>query len=337
MTAKTRILGAGRTCGTFACGRLLGPRGLRILCYHGFSLFDEHVYEPALFMTGAVLARRLAWLKRKGFEVVSLDEGLRRLANGTVGSKTLVITIDDGFYSVLPVAAPLLKSFEFPATLYMTTYYMTHPHPIFRHAVRYAFWKTAGRIPHIGVLLDGSGFSLPATADRTGGDMWALIRHAEEELDEPGRVDLARWLFARLGLDYDELARSRRLSLLSSSEVSRLSAFGIDVQLHTHRHRLSVDDARREIQDNRAALMKACRSTARHLCYPSGIWTEALWPVLAEEGVVSATTCDAGLNRRNTPRLALKRFLDGSNVPQVVFEAELSGVLEPVRTLFRRP
>jgi peptidoglycan/xylan/chitin deacetylase (PgdA/CDA1 family) len=290
-----------------------------------------------MFMTGAILERRLAWLKRKGFEVVSLDEGLRRLANGTAGRNTVVITIDDGFYSVLPVAAPLLKSFGFPATLYMTTYYMTHPNPIFRHAVRYAFWKAAERIPHIGTLLEGSGVSLPATTDHTAGDMWALIRHAETELDEPGRVDLARWLFARLGEDYDELASSRRLSLLSTPEVSRLSEFGIDVQLHTHRHRLTVDDAGREIRDNRAALEKACRSTAQHLCYPSGIWTEALWPLLAKEGVVSATTCDNGLNRQNTPRLALKRFLDGSNVPQVVFEAELSGVLEPVRTLFRRP
>ena len=331
MTMKTRLLQGARTCGAFACGRLFGARGLRILCYHGFSISDEHDYEPALFMTGAAFERRLDWLKRNTFDVVTLDEGLRRLANGTVGRNTVVITIDDGFYSVLPVAAPMLKAFGFPATLYMTTYYMTQTNPIFRHAVRYAFWKTAKRIPHVSDLIDGSGIALADTASEAGSDMWALIAHGENELDEPGRVALARWLCFRLDVDYDELARSRRLSLLTGPEVADLCRFGIDVQLHTHRHRLSVADARREIQDNRAALSSACRSTLQHLCYPSGIWSEAVWPILADEGVISATTCDVGLNRGDTPRLALKRFLDGHVVPQIVFEAELSGVLEPVR------
>ena len=134
----------------------------------------------------------------------------------------------------------------------MTTYYMTQNNPIFRHAVRYAFWKTTKRIPHITDLLDGSGIAPPDTASKAGGDtgsdMWALIAHGENELDEPGRVALARWLFFRLDVDYDDLARSRCLSLLTGPEVAQLSRFGIDVQLHTHRHRLSASDARREIR-----------------------------------------------------------------------------------------
>ena len=71
----------------------------------------------------------------------------------------------------------------------------------------------------------------------------------------------------------------------------------------------------------------------------SGHWI--LWPWLTEAGVVSATTCDAGLNYRDTPRLALKRFLDAEDVPHIRFEAELAGfkpllrqVRERIRSVF---
>jgi hypothetical protein len=47
--------------------------------------------------------------------------------------------------------------------------------------------------------------------------------------------------------------------------------------------------------------------------------------------IVSATTCEPGLNFRHTPRLALHRFLDGEDIDQIQFEAEMSGLNELLR------
>jgi hypothetical protein len=87
----------------------------------------------------------------------------------------------------------------------------------------------------------------------------------------------------------------------------------------------------REILQNRAFLEPLGTTDLKHFCYPSGIWSERHWPSLAALGVATATTCDPGLNYPSTPRLSLRRFLDGENIAQIEFEAELSGFCELLR------
>ena len=47
----------------------------------------------------------------------------------------------------------------------------------------------------------------------------------------------------------------------------------------------------------------------------------------------SATTCNADLNYPDKPSLELKRFLDGENISDIEFEAELSGFNELLRKM----
>jgi 2-polyprenyl-6-methoxyphenol hydroxylase-like FAD-dependent oxidoreductase len=55
------------------------------------------------------------------------------------------------------------------------------------------------------------------------------------------------------------------------------------------------------------------------------------WPLLAELGVASATTCDTGLARADEEPLGLRRFLDGEMVSEIEIVAELSGFSELLR------
>ena len=138
----------------------------------------------------------------------------------------------------------------------------------------------------------------------------------------------------RLGVDYERIVQSRILSLITPEELPYLQEMGVDLQLHTHRHRLPVDDeetCRREIRDNRAFLEQALGEEKCHLCYPSGVWSLDQWPCLTVEDMKSATTCEPGLNTSKTPRLALYRILDQDDLSQIEFEAELYGFCELIR------
>ena len=55
-------------------------------------------------------------------------------------------------------------------------------------------------------------------------------------------------------------------------------------------------------------------------------------------GIVSATTCHAGLLNLKSKNACyyLPRFLDGENVHMLEFEAEMSGFAEILRRLARR-
>ena len=118
--------------------------------------------------------------------------------------------------------------------------------------------------------------------------------------------------------------------------VKKMHEAGVDIQLHTHRHTLGGGNESiilREISDNRTMIKKVCSHTPIHFCYPSGYYTEEHLHCLREADVISATTCKSGLNHIDTPMLELNRFLDGEDITEIEFEAELSGFKELLRKL----
>ena len=336
MSLKRLFLQFSKSLGLFELARTMQRRGLRIVCYHGFAIDDEALFRPKLFVLRSTFEKRLLFLASKRFPILSFAEALERLSAGTLPAGATVITIDDGFYSTLRYAVPLLRRFCFPATVYVTTYYCLRNNPIFRLAIQYMFWKTLDSqldlkglpVPHSGIveLVD------PNIRDRI---MWEIVEHGEKQLGEAQRCELAHALSRKLHVDYEAIVRSRALTLMNTAELRELVTLGIDMQLHTHRHRLPehTEIIRQELNDNRAVLEPIAGRSLQHLCYPSGIWSQEIWPSLAAAGVVSATTCDPGLNLPDTPRLALKRFLDGENISQIEFESEISGFNDVLRTI----
>src|SRR6185436_11655546 len=99
---------------------------------------------------------------------------------------------------------------------------------------------------------------------------------------------------------------------MSAREISELASQGVDIQLHTHRHRTPRERELflREIEDNRKSIRNFTGKAASHFCYPSGDYDPAFLPWLKEAGVVSATTCETGLASRQCDPLLLPRMLD---------------------------
>jgi peptidoglycan/xylan/chitin deacetylase (PgdA/CDA1 family) len=338
-TFKCAVLYVAKYSGLFHLARLLTARGLRILCYHGLSLGDEHRFRTGLFMRPEVLSRRIRTLREHRFPVISLEAGLEGMERGDLPEGATVVTFDDGFYSNYAEGLAILRQLEIPATIYVTTYYVEQGRPIFGLVVQYLFWKTRRTVLDLGGLgLDrDEAVDLPRSHHDRNKLALRIIEFAESRFDKGRRDWLSRELAARLEVSYEELLRNRSLSLMTPDEIRETAAAGVSIQLHTHRHRLPVEEhsVRREIEDNRASLEAILGLAANHFCYPSGLWSQAQWPWLAAAGVRSAVTCDPGLNDAATPRLGLKRFLDADDLSQIEFEAEIYGFGEILRRFFR--
>lgn len=333
---------ASKAIGLFGLARTLTRSDLRILCYHGFVLDDEDRFRESLFVSRDFLERRMRYLHRRGYCVLPLDEAIGRLADGTLPANAVTITIDDGFHSVHAIARDVLRTYRFPATLYLTSYYFRKGTPIFQLAIDYICWKS----PMQTVDLSGLGIAAlrgcRALELSTENRRWvsaALFAHGASALDEDGRVQLSRRVAECLDVDYEDLRCSRKLSLVTPGEARDLERDGIAIEMHTHRHRFpeSPAAAHRELRDNRAAIEPVIGRRMRHFCYPSGIWSRAHHPVLESDGVISATTCVPGLARATASRLALPRILDDNRVSQIEFESEMSGFTELLRRLRRHP
>lgn len=331
---KDVVFHASKAAGLFRVSKLLTRNRLRILCYHGTALQEEADFRPQLFIRPHQFEARLRYLHERRFPVLQLDEALRRLEDGALPKNATVITIDDGFHSTYLHAFRELKKRGFPATVYVTTYYAQKGNPVFRLAAQYLFWAT--KRPTLSLDTLGLGISGEArldSPDEKERTTWRIIEHAEQQLDEPARKQLIDRLAAQLDVAFGEVEQQRLLALMTADELSELAREGIDLQLHTHRHRFPEEPelVRREIEENRALLEPIAGRTLEHFCYPSGVYSPKQFPILEQLGVKSATTCELGLNTRKTPRLALKRFLDGSNISDIEFEAEMNGFSELLR------
>jgi peptidoglycan/xylan/chitin deacetylase (PgdA/CDA1 family) len=300
---------------------------LLIIAWHGVSLDDEHEWDPSLYVSQEHLRRRFALIRTSGCTVLPLDEAVTRLGNGTLPPRSVALTFDDGAHDFHARALPVIRDFGFPVTLYLTTHYVTHRFPVFDTMASYLLWRARGRTLALDAILPGDPIVLD-DANRTAVHRALLEFAAARGLGSAAKNDLLRRVAAAVDLDYDALLRSQRLQLVTLDEAADLVRAGIDLQLHTHRHAVSFDEAQflREIADNRAIVEALRGSPAVHFCYPSGMCRPEFAPFLRRAGIRSATTCAPNLARAADDPLALPRLVDTSLKPEAEFAAWVSGL-----------
>jgi len=330
-TCKRKVLSVSRSAGLLGAVAVSRWRRQRllILCYHGIAVHDEREWNSQLYISAAELAQRMELLRRHEANVIPLDDGVRRLREGTLPPRSVAITVDDGGYDCYREAWPVFRRFGYPFTVYLTTYYCGYNRPIFPLICYYLLWKGRSRpLDCRGVPgLDDATVELEPFAARRVVELKLLRYVAENDPSTPAKEDLARRLADRLGVDYEDVVKRRLFQIMNSDEVREMAAAGVDFQLHTHRHRTPLDRGLfvREIVENRERIYSLTGVQPRHFCYPCGFHRAEFLPWLEAEGVVSATTCESGMAMRHSHPLLLPRLTDHPELAPVEFEAWLSG------------
>ncbi|MEO5817235.1 MAG: polysaccharide deacetylase family protein [Gemmatimonadaceae bacterium] len=332
MRLKEVVLKLAKTTGVFALVRdsAWRRRRLLILCYHGVSMDDEHEWSPTLYVTQERLRERLRSLRDGGYTILPLSEATRRLYDDTLPPRSVALTFDDGAVDFERRALPVLREFNAPATLYLTTFYCVSRQPVFDTILSYVLWKGRSSSADVASLI-ASDAPLTVTSDagrkKTRN---ALHGHAaREQMSAEEKNDLVARLARMLGVDYEAILDRGTLQIMTPETVRALPADLIDVQLHTHRHRTPRDHALfvREIRDN-AKMIRELRGSENPLeqfCYPSGDYAGEFFDWLRECDVRYATTCVPDLASRESDPMLVPRFIDTMVMSDTVFEAWTSG------------
>ena len=318
-----------RLVGAFKLALLLTRRRVRILGYHGIALGDLHMFELFLFMQESTFRRRLEIIRKRHMNVISLDEAVQGLQAGSSRRREVVITIDDGWWSTLEFAAPLLKRFGYPATLYFSTRHAVDRSPVAAVVLGYMLWKRdelALKLENIDPSVDGL-YELGSVHSAAH----VLLERRISQIDPELQARALRQIAERLGLEEAPLTADRRFRMIAVEDIPRLAQLGIDTQLHTHDHFMPMGFAElREQLELNAGYIRRYRGgePPRHFCYPSGQHQDEhpLW--LAQLGILSATTCDPGMNGGGQNPYLLRRFLDSESISEIEFEANVCGVFE---------
>ena len=100
--------------------------GLRAEGYQLVPVLSYNQFAPRRSSKSVVPKKafesQMDYLKRHGFRVITLDNLLDFLDFKTqIPDKSVVITIDDGWKSTYEIAYPILKKYQYPATLFLRT------------------------------------------------------------------------------------------------------------------------------------------------------------------------------------------------------------------------
>jgi peptidoglycan/xylan/chitin deacetylase (PgdA/CDA1 family) len=281
--------------------------------------------EPSLYVSPSLLRQRFRLLKAGGYRVLPLGEAIARLYANDLPPRAVALTFDDGYHDFCEAAWPLLQEFEYAATVYLATLRCDRNLPVFNLAVPLMLWRRQG------MVCDASGLELGpldlrTTASRS--DAWDRIQRLASTAGPEGKHEIAQGVSDAIGGDYDVITRRRLVTIMRPADATRLSAEGLDIQLHTHQHRTPRDPEafHEEIARNRQRITELTGRVPAHFCYPSGLYAPEFLPWLNDEGVVSATTCDPGIAAPSSEPLLLPRLVDHEGLSATEFEAWLTGV-----------
>lgn len=90
---------------------------ISVLTYHSFTKNESTDYQINI----KEFEKQLDYLVTHNYSVISLTELTEGLRNGQLPPKPVIITIDDGYKSTYTLAYPILKKYNFPATLFIYT------------------------------------------------------------------------------------------------------------------------------------------------------------------------------------------------------------------------
>jgi peptidoglycan/xylan/chitin deacetylase (PgdA/CDA1 family) len=334
--AKAAAAGVLVGAGAHRVGRALRTRragGARVvlLSYHRAVLdFAEDARDaiPSMLVSATTLRRQLEHLAR-GWEIVSLSEAARVLAEGPrgPGRAFAAVTFDDGYADNHAVALPVLSALRIPATVYVATGF-TGTATRFAHDRLFATLRELARrgVPPERAGLEPAlqGYLSAASAGSPAVTLDRLIAFAPH----PVVLAVAEALEARTGRTPADLPAGARA--LDWDEVRALAASGLDVGGHgvghAALHNLSLADARREVEGCRDAIAERLGRPPRHFAYPNGFHSPAIRRAVREAGYETGSTTEDRENVRGCDPYALRRKVlwEGSTLGPLGYSAALA-------------
>ena len=104
-------------CSSLLSNLAWGAKDFKVLCFHDIVQEMTATTEPD-DVTADNLVNYFSWLKANGYKVISIQDVVNANNGGKpLPDKAIILTFDDGYKSFYTRALPLLKAFNYPATL----------------------------------------------------------------------------------------------------------------------------------------------------------------------------------------------------------------------------
>jgi len=280
----------------------LSGQKLSILIYH------RVLAEPDPMRPWEIDAKQfrdhLKWISSV-FTVIPLRTAVDQLNNGTLASRSLAITFDDGYSDNQSVALQLLNEQNFQATFFCTTAYIDGSamwNDLVIEAVR--LWpENQISIPELEI----ESLSTRTMTDKASTVLIILDKLKYKDFDQ--RNDIANMLAS-------QVQGMPKQIMMSADQIKALHSAGMEIGGHTHSHpilaNLTEDKATEQIITNKQILEKIVGQPITLFAYPNGKpnkdYNASHVNMVREAGYKAAVSTTKGASSAKTDIYQLNRF-----------------------------
>ncbi len=245
---------------------------LHILTYHDITSDNQSPDQDELSVSVATLVRHFSWLRDNGYQVISVDQLLAaQIGGGTLPPRAVMLTFDDAYLSFYTSVFPLLKLYNYSATLSV-----------------------------VGLWVE-SGVNDAVNANASPARRRYMTWNELADVAASGRVEIASHSF---DLHRGIIANPQR-NLQPSATTRAYDVLSGQYENDAEQKKRVESDLRRNNELLRLRLGKA----PRVMTWPYGAHSPATERVAQDAGMPIGLTLANGSNTQSTPLAALSRIL----------------------------
>src|SRR2546425_5901669 len=331
LALKRAALRLGLRGGVFGLAQFAARRRQAvILMFHRLSGSGEgHV-------TGLPIERFEEYIRylTRHYRVVSLDTIVEECARGTVKPYSAAVTFDDGFHEVFTLAAPVLRRYGVPASVFVVSDFAEGRLWLWPDRFRYVFDRAPGG--RVEFRHRGSIHVLEIGDPGRAEERW---REYAKKLPVAEREELLEAIAEAWGVEIPATP-PKEFRPMTWAQLRALAAEGFDVGAHTRTHpilsHLGPQQLRAEIEGCKAQIEEQIGFPVRHFAYPNGRrqdYTLEAVEAVSRAGYVAAVTSIAGGNTPSTSLFELRRI--GTDVEDLAHFAQLVSGFEQAKLRVR--
>ena len=223
-------------------------------------------YDPA------ALRRALAYLRRKKYNVVSIEALLRcNLEGRPVPDRSIAFTIDDGYADHAEIAAPIFAEFDCPVTTFVTTGFLDEDLWFWWDQIEFAFANSPLSTVQTQFGDTTLDYSVRSAAER------AVATSDFVSRCKPIANDLKLEAIERLAIAAEVLLPAKAPACYAPMTWDQLRSceergmtFGPHTVTHPILSRVSDEQSRWEITESWRRLAEEARRPVAVFCYPNG-------------------------------------------------------------------
>ncbi len=303
----------------FNLASIFYKESVRILAYHRFG---------ASYVSTELFEKEVKYLANN-FNPISIETycefilGERKLLPNSV-----LLTVDDGYEDFYTNAYPLLKKYEVPATIFLTTDFIDKKIFLWHDLLNFGIKNTF----NTDFALDGRVFDL---TNQLGRIKLKLYLDGVCTSVTPGERDkLINQVLRELHVTVPEGPVSE-YAPLKWSQILEMSRYGVSFGSHTCTHpiltKLPRSEALKEIRGSKRRMEEVTQRETLSFCYPNGMegdFNEETKEMVKEAGFKCAMSLIYGLNSLKLDVYELRRIaLDGRSYLHFLHDVSGFGVM----------